>query len=641
MLNSIGNNNVSDKINRLVEALPERYQPIFGFEDFTSEAERESSDRLAIVMNIANLLVKHLQRPIRVLDLGCAQGFFSLNLAGISESIVGIDYLDKNVELCTGLAEFHHFEHVKFYENDIASFVSTLEPDSYDLVLGLNVFHHVCHAIGYDETKRIINKIAQNSKVLLTELALKEEPLYWAESLPDNVYSNLDNVAYQYTLQMFATHLSDVARPLIFSSNYLWCDGVNIGEFSSWKDEPHEYSHGYHLNSRRYFFSESNVIKCYYFNNGQKQNNLQEFQKEYSYFKSGHTFPSFIPAIVSCTQNTWQGVVVLEKVEGELLSSRIAAGGDFSHKDIISNLLTNVTELEKNGLYHTDLRIWNIFLAKDTQLNFIDIGSITTDIRTTSWPFNVFVDFIILVQDVIKAHSDEITAVRYPFLLDTWYDESQVKVWISLIWSTPHSDWNFKLFLDLWNKAEQLSESSNIDIHPVNIKYWMKLVETFLVFNPREEKFINSLFQKNFFDYYYQLSGQLEKTTNFIYSLDAKVKEFEADNSQNLSSIEDKINEMYKEYHDAVGYLDKRIDQLNEGNGFSVATIDDKLNNFDDKFSSFSDAYNISSENNRKELTEKIVMLEQQCNQLTKQIEIINTKRPSLLQRIIDKLLPK
>ncbi len=634
MLNSIGNYNVSDKINSLVEALPERYQPIFGFEDFTSEAERESSDRLAIVMNIANLLVKHLQRPIRVLDLGCAQGFFSLNLAGISESIVGIDYLDKNVELCTGLAEFNNFDHVKFYENDIASFVSSIEPDAYDLVLGLNVFHHVCHAMGYDETKKIINKIAQNCKVLLTELALKEEPLYWAESLPDNVYSNLDNIAYHYTLEKFATHLSEVQRPFIFSSNYLWCDGINIGEFDSWKDEPHEYSHGYHLNSRRYFFSESNVIKCYYFNNGQKVNNLLEFQKENSYFNSGYTFPRFIPAIVSCTHNEWQGVVVLEKIEGELLSSRIASGGDFSHKDIIFNLLTNVAELEKNGLYHTDLRIWNIFLAKDSQLNFIDIGSITTDIHTTSWPFNVFVDFIILIQDLIKADSDEITAVRYPFLQDTWYDESQVKAWISLIWSTPYSDWSFKLFFELWNKAEQLNESNPTEIHPVNIKYWMKLIETFLVFNPREEKFINSLFQKNFFDYHNQLSTQVEKTSAYIYSLDVKTSQIESVNSQRLSSLEDKLSNLYKEYHESVGYLDKKIDQLKEGNSFSVDTIDDK-------FSSFSDTYNISSENNRKELTEKIVMLERQCNLLAEKIEILNAVKPSLLQRIINRIIPK
>ncbi|WP_313553462.1 methyltransferase domain-containing protein [Atlantibacter hermannii] len=599
---------MSDKINELVEALPERYQPIFGFENFTSEAERESSDRLAIVMNVANLMVKHLQRPLRVLDLGCAQGFFSLNLADISESIVGIDFLDKNVELCTGLAEYHHFDHIKFYENDIATFVSTLEPDTYDLVLGLNVFHHVCHAMGYDETKKIINKIASYSKVLLTELALKEEPLYWAASLPENVYSNLDDIAYHYTLQTFSTHLSDIKRPFIFSSNYLWCDGKSIGEFTSWKSEPHEYSQGYHLNSRRYYFSDNNVIKCYYFNNGQKESNIQEFHKEYNYYISGHTFPDFIPAIVDCSENEWQGIVVLEKFEGELLSSKIAQGVDLSHQHIISNLLKNIAELEKQGLYHTDLRIWNILLTDNNELNFIDIGSITTDSSTTSWPFNVFVDFIILIQDIVSANSADISAVRYPFLQDTWYNDPKVKQWIAKIWGTPHSDWNFKLFLELWENLDLSSEAVNVEMHHTNNKYWMKLIETYLVFNPREEKFIDTIYQKNFLEYYNKLSEDTERNYVFLYSLDAKVKEFELENS--------------------------RIHQ----------SLDDKIDSVDNKFATFSDEHHMKSEiaeMSRGEMMEKISSLQEQCKLLWEQVESIKEEKPSLINRIIRRIFPK
>ncbi|WP_165431106.1 methyltransferase domain-containing protein [Atlantibacter hermannii] len=599
---------MSDKINELVEALPERYQPIFGFENFTSEAERESSDRLAIVMNVANLMVKHLQRPLRVLDLGCAQGYFSLNLADISESIVGIDFLDKNVELCTGLAEYHHFDHIKFYENDIATFVSTLEPDTYDLVLGLNVFHHVCHAMGYDETKKIINKIASYSKVLLTELALKEEPLYWAASLPENVYSNLDDIAYHYTLQTFSTHLSDIKRPFIFSSNYLWCDGKSIGEFTSWKSEPHEYSQGYHLNSRRYYFSDNNVIKCYYFNNGQKESNIQEFHKEYNYYISGHTFPDFIPAIVDCSENEWQGIVVLEKFEGELLSSKIAQGVDLSHQHIISNLLKNIAELEKQGLYHTDLRIWNILLTDNNELNFIDIGSITTDSSTTSWPFNVFVDFIILIQDIVSANSADISAVRYPFLQDTWYNDPKVKQWIAKIWGTPHLDWNFKLFLELWENLDLSSEAVNVEMHHTNNKYWMKLIETYLVFNPREEKFIDTIYQKNFLEYYNKLSEDTERNYVFLYSLDAKVKEFELENS--------------------------RIHQ----------SLDDKINSVDNKFATFSDEHHMKSEiaeMSRGEMMEKISSLQEQCKLLWEQVESIKEEKPSLINRIIRRIFPK
>lgn len=612
MLNSTGNNNVSEKINTLVDALHERYQPIYGFEHFTSDAERESSDRLAIVMNIANLLVKQLQRPIRVLDLGCAQGYFSLNLASISETVVGIDYLDKNVELCSGLAEYHHFEHVKFYENDIATFINDLQPDTYDLVLGLNVFHHVSYSLGYGEAQKIIRKIADYCKVLLTELALKEEPLYWAEALPDNVYSNLDGVAYQYTLQKFSTHLSDIERPFIFSSNYFWCDGINIGDFSNWKDEPHEYSNGYHLNSRRYFFSDDKVVKCYYFNSEQKENNIQEFQKEYDYYKSRRHFPRFIPTIISCSKNEWQGIVVLDKIDGELLSSRIIEGEELPHDKVISKLLTNVAELEKNGLYHTDLRIWNILASKDNDLTFIDIGSLSAVNKTTSWPFNVFIDFIILVQDIVSANKEEVTAVRYPFLLHTWYEDVKIKRWIASIWSISYKEWNFDLFSRLWESAD-LIDADDIELHHDNVMYWMTLIETFLVFNPREDKFIDSLQKNNSLDAERNLFVQVEKMSSFIFSLDAKTKKVESENEQKFISMDEKVYGFYNEYHQSVGYLDKKIDQVKE----------------------------LCSEKNRNELMDRIKVLEKNILTLEEELKNSNAKKQSLIKKFLNKLLSK
>ncbi|WP_172741401.1 methyltransferase domain-containing protein [Citrobacter youngae] len=589
---------MTDKINRLVGALPERYQPIYGFDNFTSDAERESSDRLEIVMNIANLMVNHLQRPIRVLDLGCAQGYFSLNLANVSESVTGIDYLDKNVELCSGLAEYHHFEHVKFYENDIATFVSTLKPDDYDLVLGLNVFHHVSYALGYAETKKIIKKIAQNSKVLLTELALKDEPLYWAEALPDNVYSNLDTVAFQYTLQKFATHLSSIERPFIFSSDYMWCDGQNIGEFTSWKNEPHEYSNGYHLNSRRYFFSESKVIKCYYFNSAQKENNIREFQREYDYFNSGYKFPTFMPQILSCTKNEWQGLVVLEKIDGKLLSSKINEGDDFSCYDVIHKLLINVVKLEENKLYHNDLRIWNILITNNGELSFIDIGSISSSSKTSSWPFSVFADFIILTRDIAKAKSEDVTAVRYPFLLNSWYEDEKIKKWIGLIWGTSHKNWSFKLFLELWRESEV---HEKIEIHNDNFKYWMELVESFLVFNPREEKFTNSLLHESFVEYHNNLSAQVQNALSLVGSVDEKNKTF------------------YLNYNESLKYLSTIVEQLALHNDNNTALI----------------------ELGKKENIDKIEILERKFLELSERVNTIEIKRQSIFKKIMNKLFPK
>lgn len=71
----------TNKLSELVEALPEFYQPIFGHGEWDDKPLRNCKDRLPIIEKIYDDLSKKLGRPLRVLDLGCAQGFFSLNLA--------------------------------------------------------------------------------------------------------------------------------------------------------------------------------------------------------------------------------------------------------------------------------------------------------------------------------------------------------------------------------------------------------------------------------------------------------------------------------------------------------------------------------------------------------------------------------
>lgn len=72
---------ISPELNTAVNALPELYQPIYGHEEWDNKSLRNCRDRLPDIEKIYDTLSEKLQRPLRVLDLGCAQGFFSFNLA--------------------------------------------------------------------------------------------------------------------------------------------------------------------------------------------------------------------------------------------------------------------------------------------------------------------------------------------------------------------------------------------------------------------------------------------------------------------------------------------------------------------------------------------------------------------------------
>ena len=75
------------KLAELVKDLPEFYQPIYGHGEWDDKPLRNCRDRLSVIKKIYDDLSARLQRPLRVLDLGCAQGFFSLNIASWGGSV--------------------------------------------------------------------------------------------------------------------------------------------------------------------------------------------------------------------------------------------------------------------------------------------------------------------------------------------------------------------------------------------------------------------------------------------------------------------------------------------------------------------------------------------------------------------------
>ena len=79
--NEVVNLSNNPKLDALVKALPEFYQPIYGHNEWDDKPLRSCEDRLVVIKKIYDDLSAKLQRPLRVLDLGCCLGYFSLNIA--------------------------------------------------------------------------------------------------------------------------------------------------------------------------------------------------------------------------------------------------------------------------------------------------------------------------------------------------------------------------------------------------------------------------------------------------------------------------------------------------------------------------------------------------------------------------------
>ena len=208
-----------EKLAQRVSDLPEIYQPVYGHDELSADVSRSCADRLEAVCRVYDALRKKLDRPLRVLDLGCAQGFFSLNLAERGAEVVGVDLLDKNIAVCDALAEEHPEFNVQFETGQLEELTEQFAEQSFDLVLCLSVLHHIVHEKGLDTVKQIIDALAESSGMLLIETALKEEPLYWAEAQSEDPRTLFENCAFVQESARHPTHLSDVNRPMYAVSN--------------------------------------------------------------------------------------------------------------------------------------------------------------------------------------------------------------------------------------------------------------------------------------------------------------------------------------------------------------------------------------------------------------------------------------
>ncbi|WP_411280678.1 glycosyltransferase [Gemmatimonas sp.] len=211
---------VPGDIAALVRALPEIYQSIYGHPEYAVSAARGCEDRLTYLVAIHDQLRAALGRPVRVLDLGCAQGYFSIALAKRGASVLGVDFASQNIDLCNALATEHPEADLRFVHGTVEEVIGTTSPDAVDMVLGLSVFHHLVHAHGVPAVRALLSFLGARVAVGVFEMAMATEPLYWGPSQPVDPRELLTGWLYMATSSHCTTHLSSVARPLIVAQGH-------------------------------------------------------------------------------------------------------------------------------------------------------------------------------------------------------------------------------------------------------------------------------------------------------------------------------------------------------------------------------------------------------------------------------------
>lgn len=437
-----------------VAHLPERYQPIYGHPEFSDMVSRDSVSRLSQITAIYRIAETGLGRPLRVLDLGCAQGFFSLSLAALGAEVCGVDFQAQNVAVCTVLAmENLHFK-LRFLHDRVENIIAGLAPGAYDLVLGLSVFHHIAHLHGIGATQDLLGRLAQKTMLGVYEMATAAEPQAWAASQPANPRDLLKNYAFTHLYAYNATHLSSVARPLYIASDMVWLLDGRATAFDAWRDKSHLYAGRASDGTRRYYFSADAMAKCLNLENPDwAAANLEEYQKEADFLAAPP--PDFIaPRLISHGRNDAEAWLVRERLAGDLLIDLIAARKPFDADMILHDILAQLAALERAGLRHGDVRVWNVLIGPDGHAVLIDYGAIAAGAADCLWPHDVFLSFVTFMHEVLTGAQSPPAAPR-PAMTnpETLPEPYRTAVWEMM--RMPRPEWGFSFLCDALNSTRK------------------------------------------------------------------------------------------------------------------------------------------------------------------------------------------
>nr|WP_254807269.1 kinase [Xanthomonas campestris] len=313
-----------------------------------------------------------------------------------------MDFLDLNVNVCKALAAENPACAATFEHGTVEDVIDRLEHDECDLVLGLSVFHHLIHDKGIMKVSALCRKLSETTSAGIYELALREEPLYWAPSLSQDPAELLSSYAFLRLLSQQQTHLSAVSRPLYFASSRFWYVDGAIGNFTSWSSESHAHGRGTHLQSRRYYFSEQSFVKKMTLGVGDRAEiNLQEFVNEVEFLGNPpESYPA--PRLIASLNDSRDLFIARSMMNGRLLSQAIDDGAAYDADEIIAQILAQLVLLERAGLYHNDVRCWNILIAPEGRAVLIDYGAISANPFDCSWLDDLLLSFLITVKEILE-----------------------------------------------------------------------------------------------------------------------------------------------------------------------------------------------------------------------------------------------
>ena len=359
----------------------EPYQPAYGLPGVIAKPARDSVDRCRTIENHFGGRL----RGKRLLDVGSSLGYVCYWFADRGMVTEGWEGNAANAEVAQLIGEINGVpSRIRTQQFDADS-VATIAPGQFDVVTLLSVLHHVVYHQGLEQTQVVMRDLIRRVPVLVLELARKgEDPeLFWDASLPEDELDVLALVRDEVDivpLGMFGTHLSEKARPLYVVSRKESVR-VNNREYAVTRSSAEAYPGSTAVvdhESRRYYWGEDLFIKEYRYAERTSEN-ARLITHEISALL-GIQHLSRPPRLIDYEVGGDAATVVYSRVQGDLLGS----GDPLPVEQIdavVQEILASLRELHEEGLFHNDVRSWNVLWDGTTArlIDYADTSGVDSD----------------------------------------------------------------------------------------------------------------------------------------------------------------------------------------------------------------------------------------------------------------------
>jgi O-antigen chain-terminating methyltransferase len=289
----------------------------------------------------------------------------------------------------------------------------------FDLVIGFAVLHHVAFRDGHSFAVDFVAKLAAEIPHAVFEMALASEPMYWAAALPSDPRITVAPYPFIRELGRTATHLGDIRRPVLYCSRSLALVAGALEPIGSWFEEPHTAAAGSLVGARRYFFlSPGLAILTGRFSESVSATVLGQRRAEAR--RCAHVLMALAgtdieaPVLLEFVEGPDEALVVQTMLPGLRLDQTVGVLAYEERTEVTTQVLSALAQLEGNGLYHEDIRLWNVLWDdQERRAHLIDYGAISDLPGDSAWPGDGYFSILVFLTSLWGTMSDQ-TGLRVP-----------------------------------------------------------------------------------------------------------------------------------------------------------------------------------------------------------------------------------